>query len=193
MQKRKKPYLMASAVASALALSSVFAWMIADRAALLEDGREVVLKSQPVDPRDLLRGQYVRLNYGISQIPVSLSTLRSDELVATGATVYVQLKTGEDGYARATSVTIGNAAPSGNADAVWIRGRNLYATGSSGIMTIEYGLERFFTPETVAPEIESRMREGAITEIVIAVGGNGRAQIKGLRQEGVTLYTERLY
>lgn len=33
-------------------------------------GDEILLKVQPVDPRDFLRGQYVQLKYDIGTIPV---------------------------------------------------------------------------------------------------------------------------
>ena len=63
--------------------------MVADRQALLRTGREIVLQVQPVDPRDLFRGDYVILGYGIS--PVSLS----DQ--ANGAPLD-QIKRGEPVY-----------------------------------------------------------------------------------------------
>ena len=33
-------------------------------------GKEVVLRTVPVDPRDLLRGNYARLRYDISEAPM---------------------------------------------------------------------------------------------------------------------------
>ncbi|EAB6717932.1 hypothetical protein DUP91_26775, partial [Salmonella enterica subsp. enterica] len=44
-------------------------WMIQGRAAILRDGREVLLRVQPVDPRDLLRGDYVVMSYLASDVP----------------------------------------------------------------------------------------------------------------------------
>jgi uncharacterized membrane-anchored protein len=38
--------------------------MIESRAAILRDGTEIVLQVEPIDPRDLMRGDYVRLQYG---------------------------------------------------------------------------------------------------------------------------------
>ena len=32
-------------------------------------GKVILLETQPVDPRDLLRGDFVRLNYKISSVP----------------------------------------------------------------------------------------------------------------------------
>lgn len=42
-------------------------WMIADRVRLLQSDRTVILQSEPVDPRSLLSGDYVILNYTISR------------------------------------------------------------------------------------------------------------------------------
>ena len=46
----------------------LLAAMITDRAQILRDGTEVKLQTRPVDPRDLLRGDYVVLGYDISQL-----------------------------------------------------------------------------------------------------------------------------
>ena len=55
--------LIAAAAAVAVLQVGFLSWMIAGRAAVLRDGAEVLLKVQPIDPRDLLRGDYVRLGY----------------------------------------------------------------------------------------------------------------------------------
>lgn len=187
----KKPFLIAAALVSSLALGAVIAWMVADRAAILRDGREIVLKAEPVDPRDLLRGQYVRLNYTISSVTTSLFGLGEGERLERRATVYVKLEESPDGYwtAAAASVT----PPEGGKD-VWIRGKVRYDVWpASESVAVEYGIERFYTPEVQAPEIEKKMREGMVTDIVVALGGDGRAQIKALRQGQNTIFTERLF
>jgi hypothetical protein len=58
--------LVLCALLLALVQTGFLGWMIVGRAAVLRDGREVLLKVEPVDPRDLLRGDYVILNYEIS-------------------------------------------------------------------------------------------------------------------------------
>jgi len=45
----------------ALAQTGVLAAMVIDRVRLLTSGREITLPIVPVDPRDLFRGEYVRL------------------------------------------------------------------------------------------------------------------------------------
>ena len=56
----------------ALAQTGVLAAMVIDRTLLLKNGREIVLPIVPVDPRDLFRGEYVRLGYEINTVPLQL-------------------------------------------------------------------------------------------------------------------------
>ena len=69
----------AAAVFVALLQTGVLGYQISQHALILRHGQEVLLKSLPVDPRDLLRGEYVILNYDISTIePVLLVGERPD-------------------------------------------------------------------------------------------------------------------
>ena len=56
----------------ALAQTGVLASMVVDRTLLLKTGREITLPIVPVDPRDLFRGEYVRLGYDINTVPAML-------------------------------------------------------------------------------------------------------------------------
>ena len=56
----------------ALAQTGVLAAMVVDRTLLLKNGREITLPIVPVDPRDLFRGEYVRLGYDINTVPAML-------------------------------------------------------------------------------------------------------------------------
>ena len=62
--------LLLAACLVALGELGFLSWVIAGRAAILRNGQEVVLSVEPVDPRDLLRGDYVRFGYEIAQLPV---------------------------------------------------------------------------------------------------------------------------
>lgn len=190
---RKRLHLPA-AIVSALALCIILGWMIADRAAILRDGREVVLKTEPFDPRDLLRGQYVGLNYSISSLPMTLFPAGKDAArPEAGDTIYVKLAKGDGEYYDAVAVSLQRPKENGS-DEVWIRG-TLAFPGVAEVMDAraDYGLERFYTPEAEAPEIEKRMRDGEVTDVVAAVAADGRAQIKALRQGTRTIYTEPLF
>ncbi|GAB4351244.1 MAG: GDYXXLXY domain-containing protein [Oricola sp.] len=185
---------MVAALVSSVAMGAVIAWLIADRAAILRDGKEVVLKTEPVDPRDLLRGQYVRLNYDISSLPAGFFTSAQGRVLGPGVPVYVRLRESPDGKWHAFRVAVEPPDGEDTGDDVWIRGIARYGLQlSPRAVAVDYGIERFYTPEAEAPGIEKRMREGMVTEVVVAVGDDGRAQIKALRQGANTIYTERLF
>lgn len=60
-------------------------------------------------------------------------------------------------------------------------------------MSVNFGTDRFYTNERLAPELERRMRDGEMTTVVVAVDTGGTGQIKAFRQDGVNIVTERLY
>ena len=59
-----RPLLFALAAVIQVGLIAV---MVYDRVRVLREGTEVTLQTRPVDPRDFLRGDYVVLNYEITQ------------------------------------------------------------------------------------------------------------------------------
>ena len=66
----KKPFHFAGALITIALMWGSVLWMIESRASILRGGQEIVLKTEPIDPRDFLRGRYVRLNFDISQVTV---------------------------------------------------------------------------------------------------------------------------
>ena len=50
-------------------LLGFFNWSVLEKEKTLAGGNLVLLKLAPVDPRSLLQGDYMRLNYDISQVP----------------------------------------------------------------------------------------------------------------------------
>jgi uncharacterized membrane-anchored protein len=84
-------------------------------------GKRVLLRTVPVDPRDIFRGDYVRLNYEISNL--DLDALRFAGKVKPNDRVYVSLDVGPDGTYRASRV---KAEPP--AGGIFIQGRARYET-----------------------------------------------------------------
>ncbi|GAA4434344.1 GDYXXLXY domain-containing protein [Pontibacter saemangeumensis] len=62
-------------------LLGFFNWSVLEKEKTLASGRLVLLELAPVDPRSLLQGDYMRLNYAISQVP------EPDKLAARGYVV----------------------------------------------------------------------------------------------------------
>jgi uncharacterized membrane-anchored protein len=166
--------------------------MVADRVQILREGREVTLQTQPVDPRDLLRGDYVVLRYDISQLPAGALAGKTAE--TRNPIVFVKLAPNANGLYEAVSV---HAEPVPvTAPEVLIRGRVTYSCGSSRTfcdkLTIKYGLESYFVPEGEGKKLEQARNQQKL-RVVAAVLPSGRAAIKRLLLDGEPVYEEPLY
>ncbi|PZO76795.1 MAG: hypothetical protein DI629_15415 [Mesorhizobium amorphae] len=185
----------------ALLQIAVLGWMVFERAAILRDGAEVVLKVELVDPRDLFRGEYVTLSYAINTIPADIVADRAQEgvddegyRITRRGPITVRLAPGADGNWTPVAAFLGKPpaeAPTGQVD---IRGET--SRGASldpgGTVWVSYGLDRFYVPEGEGRPLESRMGEGTFS-VVVAVASDGTPQIKALRESGRTLYAEPFF
>lgn len=189
-QRIPKPVLFGAAV---LLQCILLILMIADRMQILREGREVTLQTQPVDPRDLLRGDYVVLRYDISQLPAG--ALASTPAAERNPAVFVRLAPNANGLYEAVSV---HATPVAvTAPEILIRGRVSYSCGSTGRtfcdkLTVKYGLESYFVPEGEGKKLEQARNQQKL-RVVAAVLPSGRAAIKRLLLDGEPVYEEPLY
>ena len=138
-------------------------------------GKEVVLKIHPVDPRDLFRGDYVRLGYDISTI--DLRVISSDgQRFHPRDTVYVALDTSG---AVAVPTRVSRNQP---ADGLAIRG--VVTEAMPERLQVEYGIESYFLPEHKGLDLQRRLNE---TTAVVAVDSRGHAVLKSLLQNGTKI------
>ncbi len=128
-------------------------------------GTPVILKTAPIDPRSLFRGNYVRLNYDISSINKGLT----GEHFKRGEVAYVSLKE-EDGIFFASDLH--REKPESG---VYIRGR-VVSLGSS--YRVKYGIEAYFMPKKKALKAERSVRQGA--NALVYLLDNGKAAIAKL-------------
>lgn len=187
--------LIISAVALALVQVGFLSWIIAGRAAILRNGTEVLLKVEPVDPRDLLRGDYVRLGYEISTIPAKLVTdLAPGQTTTPGGRMLVRLKRDADGYWRPVSAFLGKPASAPGSDEADIAGTISGGWSLEGDATLspDYGIERFYLPEGEGKAIETDMRVRPFG-VRVALAKDGTPQIKALVDGDKTLFEEPLY
>ena len=120
----------------------------------------VRLRTVPVDPRDLLRGDYVRLRYEISQLPESAAKQKLP------ATVWVKLKPdGEFWVIDAVNLYQSNREANGQAPELRARLNGTELT---------YDLERFYVPEGTG---NNPVPSGKLV-VEVAVRRNGTALIK---------------
>ncbi len=138
-------------------------------------GRTITLQTEPVDPRDLLYGDYLRLRYQISELPGSL--WRGPEMPRRKQAAYVLLEPRASGdfeatgvYPEAPAITGQQAVLRGSVQDVWRRG-----------LRLRYGLERYYVPETMNRRLHQRRR--LRVTISIAPWGQARiTQVDTLRQ-----------
>ena len=187
--KRWVPYGVALVIAF-LVQAGLAGWLIADRALLLKNGHEVRLAVAPVDPRDLLRGDYILLSYDISRL--DNGKLDGNDVFADGDAIYVTLTQSGDGW-KATTIT--HAPPTGG---TWIKGAvmNVRTGGhdcTSICMTyeVDYNIERFFVPEGTGRALEA-LGNGDHLAVDVALGADGRAALKRLLVDGAPRYEEPL-
>ena len=174
----------------------VLAFMAGKREYISLTGKNIILRTAPIDPRDLFRGDYVRLRYEISSIPFHKATpelmerFRKDR---AGTTVYASLSVGEDGVAEAVSLSL--EKPQG----LFIKGEFPSAGDSlsSGAgMTIKYGIESYFVQQGEGLVME-KMRGSRNTvqvplEMEVALANDGTAVIKNHRWSPIGIGIEML-
>ncbi len=182
-----------AALAAALIQCAILGYMIQSRASILKNGTEIVLKTEPIDPRDLLRGDYVTLGYSITQFAATEISGDFNTFLDEATPVYVALKKDDDGSWQKSRVSITRISDL-KPDEILIAGRSIsgFSPQTSDNVRVNYGIERFYVPEGEGKPIEEAQGERRI-DAVLMVDANGRAQMKALRDNGVALYEEPLY
>lgn len=187
-----KPFA-AVALVVALVQTSILGYMIEGRASILRSGTEVLLKTAPVDPRDLLRGDYVILSYDISNISTtSISGTRPKE--GEVASLHVRLKPGADGFWTVSQASFDPLAAEDGSVVLLSQPITMYGWEweNAGNLIVSYGIERFYVPEGEGRPIEDGRNEGRVS-VAARVSDDGQAQIRALMLDGEPLYEEPLY
>ena len=145
---------------------------------VLAFGEQVFLETRPIDPRDILRGDYVTLGYEISFIDgVILANIFGDEDGDfyydrySGREIYVTLQKDETGIGIVKSVSVTRPP-----DGLYLRG--VIRDRWNGIA---YGIGVYYVPEGTGLEIENRIRDMNEAQILVDVRVlRGRPVIKNL-------------
>lgn len=128
-------------------------------------GKTFILATAPVDPFDVLRGQYITISYEISR----LTNISESDI---GNYIYVVLEKDSSGIARAKEVLL--EKPEGN----FIKGKIKNVFGNSAIA--EYGIEQFFFERGATFSIRN------IT-VEVKISSSGQARISKILQDGKPL------
>jgi uncharacterized membrane-anchored protein len=176
------PLLIVVAVVQSAALFKI----VYDKDHLLKIGREITMPVQPLDPRDVFRGDYVTLGYDISTLTKAKAPTAKLDGLLRGSTAFVTLTPQPGGEWSVSGVSedfpaqvpASDVVLKGQVKSAWAR-----ADGSEKTLNVRYGIETYFVPEGTGRDLESKVREHKI-EAIVAVGADGTAAIKGLVVDG---------
>jgi len=167
-----------------VALVLLHAFVLLGWGATLERARaratHVRLEVLPVDPRDLLRGDFIALRFAISTLNEAQFVGRSPDWRDIGHAVYVALAP-KDGFHVVAAASLDRAALPSSAGRL-IVGRVMYAPqsgrGSRMPLGVEYGIERYYVPEGKGSPPPGRR------EAEVAITADGRAFVERLFVDG---------
>ncbi|MBU1054967.1 MAG: GDYXXLXY domain-containing protein [Proteobacteria bacterium] len=175
MLKRKNTLIIVAVLLQCIALAAI----CFQREIILHSGNVVYMRTAPVDPRDLFRGDYVRLNYEASTIPKNLITDDLWDKIKSENCVYVIYETDDRNVMIPKKLSV-NKPP---ATEKYIRA---YTTGKmSWDAFLRYGIEKYFMEQGKGRTLEKGKTLKGIhipLEMEVAIGkGNGIAVLKGYR------------
>lgn len=132
-------------------------------------GQEIKVKTIPVDPRSMFRGNYARLRYKISEVAIE----HPNKKLRNGELVYVNLYQAENGLYELSGTSLTKPE-----EGVFLRGRvQTYRYDSNqDTYRVKYGIEAFFAPKAKALALEQDLRDGGIA--VLMVSNSGKARLK---------------
>ncbi|MBP1849882.1 GDYXXLXY domain-containing protein [Rhizobium halophytocola] len=171
-------------------MTAILGGQIGRRAAILSQGSQVLLSIRPVDPRDLLRGEYVALSPDIDRVPADLVKDKPSD--AGGQQVLrVRLKPTAEGETwQIAEAAFDRLEPQDGT--VVIESLPFdpprETAGSARDYHVRYGIERFYLPEGEGPRVEAAARAKPLM-LGVRVDDAGRAQVESLFIDGEPVYT----
>ncbi len=142
----------------------------------LSGGTTILLETRPVDPRDLLRGDYVILNYKISDVPLSMFSPPRTNAPDAGETIYVALAPAGE-FHHCVRASMERMQPLANEVVLKGKVHSGWGGPASGSVHVEYGLERYYVREGTGNP------QGKLT-VRVSVPPSGQAIIKDVLVNG---------
>ena len=140
-------------------------------------GQVVLLETPPVDPRDLLSGDYLMLRYKISDVPTHLFSPPVKKDLPYGTKIFVALAPGTNQFYAVTRAST-NALVSVSNTEVVLSGKSTYAWwNATNSIHVEYGIERYYVAEGTGNP------QGKLTARAV-VPASGRANLQQVFLDG---------
>lgn len=183
----------AAVIAVILAQALVLAWMAGKYEWIVRTAPTIWLRTVPVDPRNLFRGDYVSLNYEIATIPgekfgpalqAKIAAAQKDEYPRRDqeTVVFTALNITENGLAEVAGVDLTPPA-----SGLFIKGRvQRWTMEPSALTRVAYGIDSFFVEQGQGRKLE-RVPEGTPEGVAVslemraALGPDGTAVLTDYR------------
>jgi uncharacterized membrane-anchored protein len=151
-------------------------------------GERVYLRTAPVDPRDIFRGDYVQLEYEISQPDTTL--LPKNVAGTKYQLLYLQLQRDARGIGQLSGIT--TEKPQG----LFIKGFIDQSWGWRNNSLIKLGIEKYFVEQGSGLALEEKRGRAqdwqTPMEMEVALGSDGTAVIRGYRWSDMGIRLEVL-
>ena len=159
-----------------LALQSAWVlYTVAVQERALSGGKVIMLETERVDPRDLLRGDYLILNYKISNVPTNLFSPPVGKDLQAGTKVFVGIVPRDEFFVVARASTNEFQPAAGE---LLLKARsNWPGWNVTNAIRLDYGLEKYFVREGTGNPV------GKLT-VQAVVPASGRASIKQVFLDG---------
>ena len=170
-----RPRLVVLGLGAAIAFQLVvLAGMVVNAALPLWTGTEIRVRTVPVDPRSMFRGNYARLGYDFGTLPED--ALPGEDDLRLGEVVYVSLEPGED-----DEYVFAGASFERPAEGLFLRGRLSTVTAP---YRVRFGIEAFFAPKERALELEKDLRNGGTAVLMVSRPRASRPQGRHSEPDG---------
>ncbi len=157
----KKKYFF---LAMAIPLLILLAMTIKPQATLIF-GKEVVLETKAYDPTDLFRGDYVAINFAISDVPKSKVSLSIDEVY--NKNLYVSLKQEGKYY------VVDQVSETKPKQGLYLKGKFQNSFNETNTYRVDYSLDKYFVEQGSGKELEQESFQGGLVGTVKVLGGYG--------------------
>ncbi len=150
--------------------------MIGSRWFLLAHGTKILLQTVPVDPWDLFRGDYVILNYEISELDLGIIASGSEEY-RSNDTVFVALV--PEGKHMAAAAVSHRQPDDGS---LFMQGTVRHYSSYDNKLYVSYGIESYFVPQHQGRDIERA--DPAALDVEVSVDDRGKSALSRLFIDG---------
>ena len=137
----------------------------------------ILLKTTPLNSKDILKGDYVQLKYDISTL--NLNKLHANDNFTKNENIYVILEKDSDGTYKAVAISKGPERPERSKK--FIQGTIINIMPNHNI-DVEYGIESYFIKEG-KDNVTETARNGENLKVQVDLYPNGKSEIIRLFME----------